>query len=191
MKDRMHALMKRRGTNQLDELTDGLVNAIKFSDPDVVYPDMDDVKEGDGVKAEWFYGAYKSPNDFAELTAILQYVTQEAMFEDVGEMMLGIALVEMKHYDKLGDLISSLGGELKQDFNVSAVAYGKTAHEAVQLGVAAEKSAIAEYRRLTKLVEALAQNRTTEVVLQLLAKLIADETFHLNLFEEWLRNNPK
>lgn len=189
-KEMMHALLKSRGTNQLDALTDGLVNAMKYSNAEVLYPEFDDVEPGQGVNPEWFYAVYKSANDFSEMNAIMQYVSQESMYEDIGELMLGIALVEMKHYDKLGDFIGELGGNIRQTYDTSAVAYGKTAREAVMLGIKAEDSTIREYERIGVLVKAAPESTTKTVALQLLAKLIADEQWHTALFEEWLQKNP-
>ena len=33
------------------------------------------------------------------------YTQHQARFEEIGELMLGIGLVEMVHYDKLGDFL--------------------------------------------------------------------------------------
>lgn len=186
----MHAILKSRGTNQLDALTDGLVNAMKYSNAEVLYPEFEDVEPGQGVNPEWFYAVYKSANDFSEMNAIMQYISQESMYEDIGELMLGIAMVEMKHYDKLGDFIGELGGNIRQTYDTSAVAYGKTAREAVMLAIKGESSTIREYERIGVLVKAAPESKTKTVALQLLAKLIADEQWHTALFEEWLQKYP-
>ena len=188
-KSRMFALMKERGANQLDDLTLGLVNAMKYSDSEVVYPRGGEPKAGDGVDPSWFYAIYRGTNGFSELNAINQYISQEALFEDIGEMMMGIALVEMKHLDKLGDLIMDLGGDITQKYETTYVEYGKTAKEAVELGIKAENSTIEEYNKIVDKVAALPQNDTTKFVLNLLAKLIADEQFHIKLFKQWLADN--
>ncbi|MCC8197966.1 MAG: hypothetical protein LIP06_05160 [Tannerellaceae bacterium] len=185
----MHALIKQRGTNQLDDLTLGLVNAMKYSRSDILYPDFGDVKPGEGVEPEWFYEVYRGTNNFSELTAINQYISQEALFDDIGELMMGIALVEMKHMDKLGDFILSLRGQVTQEYDTRYVAYGKNAREAVQLGIESETSTIAEYNKLLKKVKELPVNKTTLTTFQLLSKLIADETHHISLFREWLNEH--
>ncbi|MCD8260864.1 MAG: hypothetical protein LUD15_04705 [Bacteroides sp.] len=185
----MHALMKKRGTNQLDDLTTGLVNSMSYSNSDVIYPEFTDVKAGQGVEPEWFYAVYRGANGFSELNAINQYISQEALFDDIGELMLGIALVEMKHMDKLGDFILKLEGKVTQEYNTSHVDYGKTARQAVEFGVRSEQRTVTEYKKIAGKVSALPENKTTEVTLQLLAKLIADEEKHLSLFENWLEEN--
>ncbi len=187
----MHALIKKRGTNQLDDLTLGLVNAMKYSDSDILYPDFGDVKPGEGVEPSWFYEVYRGTNNFSELTAIHQYISQEALFDDIGELMMGIALVEMKHMDKLGDFILALKGEVTQEYDTQYVSYGKSAREAVQLGIDSETNTIAEYNKILEKVKALPQNKTTVTSFQLLSKLIADETHHLSLFRDWLKKHPE
>ncbi|MCD7971857.1 MAG: hypothetical protein LUG18_04205 [Candidatus Azobacteroides sp.] len=186
----MRALIKQRGTNQLDDLTLGLVNAMKYSHADILYPDFGDVKPGEGVEPEWFYDIYKGTNNFSELTAIHQYISQEALFDEVGELMMGIALVEMKHMDKLGDFILALKGEVTQEYDTKYVSYGKSAREAVQLGIESETNTIAEYNRILNKVQALPVNKITVIAFQLLSKLIADESLHLALFQQWLTDNP-
>ena len=82
------ALKKPLTKNQVDDLTEALVNTMRYSDPNVEYPSFDKAKSDDGVIAEWFYPIFNGTNDFSELTAIHMYVTQEATFEEVGELLL-------------------------------------------------------------------------------------------------------
>ncbi len=55
----MHTLMKNRGTNQLDDLTPGLVNAMKYSNSDGLYPEYTEEKPDEGADPEWFYAVYR------------------------------------------------------------------------------------------------------------------------------------
>ncbi len=193
MKDKsaMFALIRERGMNMIDDLTTGLVNNMRFSDRNVLYPPEAEVKPGQGVEAEWFYDAFKAPNGSSELDTIHMYITQEAMFEELGELMMGIALVEMKHLDKLADLIGSLGGKVAQRNDTDKIKYGSTPEEAVRLAIAGETAAIKGYEELVATVAEAPKNETTRYTLQLLAKLIADEKFHVAMFEDWLRENKK
>lgn len=188
MNDRsaMFALMRKRGVNLIDDLTTGLVNNMRFSDRNVLYPPDAEISPDAGVKAEWFHDAYKAPNGFSELDTIHMYITQEAMFEELGELMMGIALVEMKHLDKLSDLVGELGGNIAQSNNTDKIVYGTTPREAVQSAIAGETNAIAGYVELTDRVAALPRNDTTRYCLALLAKLIADERLHIALLKGWL-----
>jgi bacterioferritin (cytochrome b1) len=188
-KSMMYRLMKERGANAIDDLTTGLVNNMNYSARDVEYP-HGETKAGDGVLPEWFYPVYKGTNGFSEMNAIIQYVSQESLWEDIGEMMMGIAMVEMKHLDKLGDLIIDLGGDItSQKYETTFVEYGKSTEDAIRLGIKAEKETIEEYNKIIDKIKPLPQNETTEFCLALLAKLIADEQFHVNLFETRLKEN--
>jgi Bacterioferritin (cytochrome b1) len=187
-KSMMFRLIKERGANQIDDLTTGLVNSMRYSDPNVVYPRGLEAKPNEGVDPEWFLPAYKGTNGFSEMNAIIQYISQEAMWEDISELMLGIALVEMKHLDKLGDLIMDLGGSINtQKYETTFVEYGKSAENALRLGIKAEKETIEEYNKIIDKITPLPQNDTTRKCLALLAKLIADEEFHVELFEKELK----
>lgn len=183
----MFALMRERGMNLIDDLTTGLVNNMRYSDRNVLYPPEVELKSDAGVKPEWFYDSYKAANGNSELDTIHMYITQEVMFEELGEMMMGIALVEMKHLDKLSDLISELGGKVAQRNDTDKIEYGKTAAEAVRIAIAGETAAVKGYEALIEKVSALPGNATTKYTLALLAKLIADEKFHIAMFEDWLR----
>ena len=175
------AIKKPLTKNQLDDLTNGLVNAMRYSDSTVEYPEFNKAKQDDGVMAEWFYPVYNGSNGFSELTAIHMYTSQEATFEEIGELMLGIAMTEMKHYDKLGDFIRKIGGKIDQKFNNSAVVIGKTKEEAIQTAIKAEEDTIAFYEKLAEKLLKLPETTTIKIALQLLAKLTADERVHLKL----------
>ena len=186
-----YAIKTPLSKNQLDDLTDGLVNAMRYSDPEVEYPSFEKAKPDDGVIAEWFYPIHNGSNDFSELTAIHMYTTQEATFEDVGTLLLGIALTEMKHYDKLSDFIRKIGGRIDQRFNNSGVTVGKTAKEALEIAVGAEEKTIDFYENLQKKLIDLTETTTIKIALQFLSKLLADEVVHLRLLKERLENESE
>ena len=65
-------LKKPLSNNQLDDLTDGLVNAMRYCDPSVLYPsDLDKEKHNYGVDHEWFLPIKNGKNSFSELSTIL------------------------------------------------------------------------------------------------------------------------
>lgn len=183
------ALKKPLTKNQVDDLTEALVNTMRYSDPNVEYPSFDKAKSDDGVIAEWFYPIFNGTNDFSELTAIHMYVTQEATFEEVGELLLGIALTEMKHYDKLADFIRKIGGKIDQRFNNSGVTIGKNSEEAIKIAIGAEEKTIDFYEKLQEKLIKLDETPTIRIALQLLAKLIADEVVHLKLLKERIKKD--
>jgi rubrerythrin len=162
---------------------------MRYSDPSIEYPEYDGAKPDDGVPAEWFYSIYNGTNGFSELTAILMYTTQEATFEDVGELLLGIAMTEMKHYDKLGDFIRKLGGKIDQRFANSGVKIGKDVEEALKIAIGAEQDTIRVYEGIQdRMSEAKVYTKTMTIAMQLTSKLIADEEVHLNLLSERLKS---
>jgi rubrerythrin len=175
----------KNSKNQIDGLTDALVNVMCYSDSSVDYPSFDKAKPDDGVMAEWFYPVYKGQNDFSELSAINMYTSQEAIFEEVSQLMLGIALTEMKHYGKLSDFLLKIGGRIDQRFSNSDVSIGKDLKQAISIAITAEEKTIEFYEKLeSKLLKIEVETETIKISLQFISKLIADEKFHLNLLKE-------
>lgn len=178
--------------NSFDKLTDGLVDVIKYSNSDYDYPDLENVKPDDGVIAEWFYSAFDGSTNFSELTAINLYTLQEIKYEEIGELMLGIALVEMKHYAKLGDFIKKLGGETKYSkFNSSSVKIGGNTIEALKIAIESESATIDNYNKLVDKISNIPETSTSKISLKLLTKLINDEVLHKQLLNDQLKNLEK
>lgn len=181
------AKMKPLSKNQLEDLTSGLVNAMRYSNHEYEYPNFEGAKSDDGVPAEWFYPIFNGTNSFSELTAIHMYVTQEATFEEIGELMLGIGLTEMKHFDKLSDFIKKLGGRVDQKFNNSGVSIGNNAVEALSIAIKSERETIVFYEKIQQKLKDLSVTKTIEIAFQLTSKLIADEEVHLSMLLERLK----
>lgn len=167
--------------NQVSDLANALVETMRFCDNTIDYPNLEGIKPDNGVVAEWFYPIYNGSNGFSEISAIMLYTTQEAMYEEVGELFLGIGMVEMKHYDKLADVINLLGGKITQKYDNSKVVVGKSVKVAIQAAIQAEKATIKYYNELVKKINKVEENETTVIILQLISKLIADEKVHQKL----------
>lgn len=187
----MKHLIKPMTKNQVDNLVDALVENLKYCDSNIEYPDIDKAEPDDGVIAEWFYPIYNGTNDFSELTAIHMYTSQETEFEEIGQLMLGIGLTEMKHFAKIGEIIKRLGGKIDQRYNNSGVAIGKTTREALEIAYNAEIKTIKFYESLSEKIEKVKSTKTTEIALQLISKLIADENIHKKLLEDTLSEFTK
>lgn len=182
-----YLLRKPIGKNQIDDMVDGLVNVMRYSDPLTLYPSgIENVKPDDGVDPEWFYPIFNGSNDFSELSAIHMYTTQEVTFEDIGQLMLGIGLVEMQHYGKLSELIRSLGGTIDQSYDNSDVEIGKTPQEALKIAIDGEITTIDFYDKVAERIQKSKQTKTTETALRLIAKIQADERVHLSLLRKKL-----
>ena len=174
-------------TNSLENLTDSLVQSLRFNDPTVDYPEVEKAKEDDGVIAEWFYPIYAGSNDFSELSAIMIYTSQETKFEEAGELLLGIGMTEMKHYGKLAEFIRALGGIVKPHYNSGNINVGSSVLEALQISLAGEEKTIKFYEDLTAKIEKVEETETTIMALQFIAKLIADEKVHKELLENKIK----
>ena len=172
--------------NRMDALATAVVNSIKYADQSVDYPDLSAVKVDKGVIAEWFYPIYNGANDFSELSAIHLYTSQETKFDETGgELFLGIALVEMKHYAMIGDLINKLGGDInKNTFSDKKVTIGSNLDEALTKAIEAEEITISFYQSLLDKVNLVNNTETTRTVILLVNKLIADEQLHLKSLKE-------
>ena len=179
-------LKKPLSKNQLDDMTTAMVNAMKYADGNVLYPNIEEAKQGDGVEPEWFYPIFNGSNEFSELSAIHMYTGQESKFENIGELMLGIGMTEMKHYGKLSEFIIAIGGSIEQGYDNSDVELGEDAEGALQIAISGEEKTIEFYEKLQAKISKLTSNKTTEITLQLLSKLIADENVHLELLKNEL-----
>ena len=180
----MKDVLSSVGENMVDKMADALVEITRFVDSTVKYPELDNVKQDDGVMPEWFYPIYNGVNGFSELDAIHLYTSQEQKFEPIGNLLLGIALVEMKHYGILGELIIKLGGRIEQRYNNSKVSLGETKEEALNNAIDAENKTIEFYEGVIEKIKGVHETKTTIIVVQLVNKLIADERVHLKLLKE-------
>lgn len=182
-------------TNALENLTDSLVQSLRFNDPTVDYPEVEKAKEDDGVIAEWFYPIYAESNEFSELSAIYMYTNQENQFEEIKELMLGIGMTEMKHYGKIGEIIKALGGRVHQRYNSKNVTIGKTPREALQTAFNGEVKTIQFYDELRDKINDVKNlsksTPTIEIALKLIEKLRADEVVHQQLLQEAMTKFPE
>lgn len=174
--------------DNVEAMADALVESMRYADHAIDYPDISKAKADDGVPAEWFYKVYAGITGTSELTAIIQYTQQRMLFDQIGETFLGIALTEMKHYDRLGDFIHHLGHAVsKPVFSAAKVDITtESAAEAIQINIRAEQDTIAEYEKLIQRIQAGNPTPTTTSTLavQLLNKIIADERVHVRLLAE-------
>lgn len=179
-------IKKPQGKNNVDDLTNALLSVMRYADNSVEYPEVENAEPDDGVIAEWFYPIYNGTNDFSELTAIVMYTRQETKFNEIGELALGIALVEMKHYAKLGDLIRALGGKITQRYTTEYVKTGSSPRKALEKAISSEIATIKFYTELRDKISQVKETKTTLIAQQLISKLIADEEVHKTLLSEAL-----
>ena len=153
--------------DNVETMANAMIESMRFVDNTLDYPEAEKARPNDGVEPEWFYDAYYGAIPTSELTAIIQYTQQRMLFENIGETFLGIAFVEMKHFDRL-------------------VEY-ESAAEAIRVNIQAEKDTIAAYQQLIERIrknnpEKLTQSAT--VAIQLLNKIVSDERVHVRILSE-------
>ena len=92
--------------NRVEDAANAFIDVLKYSDQSVDYPDFKDIEPWPDEIVDMFKDALKD-KPFSEISAILMYTQQSSRFDPIAELMLGIGLVEMRHYDKLSkkDLI--------------------------------------------------------------------------------------
>ena len=131
----------------------------------------------------------------SELSAILQYINNENRMSSehcaLIRTILGIAMAEMMHLQKLGELIVLLGGNVnytakhrngvKRMWSPEFLTIPEHAAKMLQADIAAEKDAIEQYQMYIKMIQ-------DDCVDAVLARIIKDEEYHImllrNLMEE-------
>jgi len=126
----------------------------------------------------------------SELTAITQFfhhhLVFDGVYEEVAELEKDTAIVEMHHLKLLGETIKLLGVDPKYRtltdniasyWKASYVYYGNDICDRLAADIAAERSAISQYRCHQKLIN-------DKYIKELLERLILDEELHLKLFKQ-------
>lgn len=178
-------LNRTKDSNSLDKLIEGIVDNMNYSDKSVVFPDISQCNK-DEVPAEWFYDAYSGLDNTSERSAIFQYVNVQSRFPELATLFLGIAITEMEHLDKLGDIIICLGGTTTHLWSNKDIKVGDTAVEVLINAINGEEATIVKYKSLVQQLSTL-NNKTSEICIQFVNKLIADEKVHIKLFIEALK----
>lgn len=186
--NKMFELLRDKTTNDLDYLTMGMVNNLRYSDRNVMYPTGPPPVTNE-IPWEWFLSAYRESNGFSEIDAIHRYIALTSEFSaEAGELFMGIALVEMKHLEMLGETIVNLGGKARQPNSTKNIKYGNTVEEALRLSIQQENNTIADYEALLEKIANLPTTVNTTYHLNLVSKYIADERLHNKLLMEALTN---
>lgn len=126
----------------------------------------------------------------SELTASLLYVYQhfvsDGNIEDYAETVAGIAIIEMKHLELLGETIKLLG--LKPVFTIPShgcyypwssnlVDYSTNIIQMLKADIDAELKAIEQYEEHKLMIK-------DKYIVELLNKIIEDEKLHLKMFKD-------
>lgn len=130
----------------------------------------------------------------SELSAITQYINNENRLSgkdcSAARTFLGIAMAEMMHLQKLGELICLLGGNVdfvarqpngrQRMWTPEYLTIPEHLGKMIVADIEAEKAAIAQYRMHMKMIK-------DEYVNAVLARIILDEEYHIMLLQVLLR----
>ncbi len=126
----------------------------------------------------------------SELSAITQYINNQNRMScekcSLAKVILGIAIAEMMHLQKLGELIDLLGGEVdygvmqpngKQKLWTPAyLTLSSNIRKMLCAGIEAEKAAINQYRKHIGMIG-------DDCVKAVLLRIIKDEEYHILLLQ--------
>lgn len=181
--------------NRLEEMAEATVNALDYSDSKVEYPDISRVQKWPKEIILPLYDLYKNTR-YSELTSILMYTQHQARFGEIGELMLGIGLVEMVHYDKLGDFLLNASDVMDTDIPGNnqltvhpIIDLGTSAESALSLSLQAEKETLEEYQKVFDSLNKEEYIKRSDYipVCHLIEKFIADEEYHIALLKKALK----
>lgn len=171
--------------NRVEDAANAFIDVLKYSDQSVDYPDFKDIEPWPEDIVNMFKDALKD-KPFSEISAILMYTQQSSRFEPIAELMLGIGLVEMRHYDKLSDFLQK--ADPYEDNSVMdiypKVEIGFSPESALKIALDSEIETIDHYKKIMNNVALYNDRADYDDVMYLLNKLIADEEHHIKLIKE-------
>lgn len=171
--------------NRVEDAANAFIDVLKYSDQSVDYPDFKDIEPWPEDIVNMFKDVLKD-KPFSEISAILMYTQQSSRFEPIAELMLGIGLVEMRHYDKLSDFLQKADPyeeNLVMDI-YPKVEVGFSPESALKIALDSEIETIGHYKKIMNNVALYNDRADYDDVMYLLNKLVADEEHHIKLLKE-------
>ena len=171
--------------NRVEDAANAFIDVLKYSDQSVDYPDFKDIEPWPEDIVNMFKDALKD-KPFSEISAILMYTQQSSRFEPIAELMLGIGLVEMRHYDKLSDFLQKADTH-DQDSVMDIypkVEIGFSPESALKIAWNSEIETIGNYKKIMNSLALYSERADYDDVMYLLNKLIDDEEHHIKLIKE-------
>lgn len=171
--------------NRVEDAANAFIDVLKYSDQSVDYPDFNDIEPWPDDIVNMFKDALKD-KPFSEISAILMYTQQSSRFEPIAELMLGIGLVEMRHYDKLSDFLQKADPyEENPVMDIyPKVEVGFSPESALKIALDSEIETIGHYKKIMDNVALYNDWADYDDVMYLLNKLVADEEHHIKLLKE-------
>ena len=171
--------------NRVEDAANAFIDVLKYSDQSVDYPDFNDIEPWPDDIVNMFKDALKD-KPFSEISAILMYTQQSSRFEPIAELMLGIGLVEMRHYDKLSDFLQKADPyEENPVMDIyPKVEVGFSPESALKIALDSEIETIGHYKKIMNNIALYNDRADYDDVMYLLNKLVADEEHHIKLLKE-------
>lgn len=133
----------------------------------------------------------------SEMSAITQYINNENRLScelcPLAQTLLGLAMAEMMHLQKLGQLIVLLGGTIdftakmqngrKMLWTPEYLTIPEHAKKMIYADIDAEKSAVQQYRMHIKMIN-------DPCVTAILSRIIQDEEYHIMILQSLLKELP-
>lgn len=130
----------------------------------------------------------------SEMTAITQYINNENRLScekcSIAKTLLGIAMAEMIHLQKLGEMMFLLGGNIdfaakyhdgrRKLWTPDGLNIPEKEGEMLSADIEAEKAAIGQYKLHIKMIN-------DDYINAVLWRIIKDEEYHIMLLQELLR----
>lgn len=130
----------------------------------------------------------------SELSAIAQYINSENRLScekcSIAKILLGIAIAEMIHLQKLGELIVLLGGNISftsrqpngrpKMWTPECLTLTDNARKMMLVNIESEKAAINQYLMHTKMIK-------DDCINAVLARIIKDEEYHIMILQTLAR----
>lgn len=182
--------MKQFEGNRVEDAAMSFINVLKYSDQSVDYPSFENLEEWPDGVLDLFKDAAMN-NIYSELTAVLRYSQQAVQFEEISELMLGIALVEMQHSDKIRDFLKKADSIQYSFMEIKplTIQIGSNPTKALNEALKSELLTISKYKEILALINSKEKYYTrsdASIVEAFLEKLIADEEHHVKLLREAL-----
>ncbi len=176
----------------MEEKASPIVNTCSFAGikpimVDLPYPQIQ-VKERNQAYANLLSIDYCG--SVSELSAITQYINNESCLSakdcSLAKTVLGIAVAEMMHLQKLGELISLLGGTVdfiarqqngrQKMWTPEYLTIPKNPQKMLLADIEAEKGAVSQYRMHIQMIN-------DECIKNILERIILDEEYHIMLLQ--------
>lgn len=128
----------------------------------------------------------------SETSAVNQYLYEyfqfEKCYEDIAEIMEKIAIVEMKHLEIIGELITCLGGTANFHYynnarclpwNANMIFCNDDIKKLIKFNIESEEKAIRQYKYHAEIID-------NGNICQILHRIIKDEELHVKIFKSIL-----